>query len=338
MKQLARLATALLIAAALCAAAGCDDEEPDEAVKPAALAYPVLYSADSPFNQPIAGDAAIDPDSDLLIESIIEQAESQGFFIAVNEWTIPIYYADADTPRYDVALTASWAPARVMLDVPIPDYAEPDPAGDGHMVIIDNATGCEYDLWVARKGISDSWSASWGNAISHDGNGIFPTGLSARGSGFALPAGMLWPGELAAGEITHALVFSYDHTKAGGPVAPATESDGTSLRDDAIPEGARIQLDPDLDLSALGLTDYELTIAKALQRYGMFLGDDGGGVQLQAVSPLSVQGNPYDGILPDDDTVLLDNIPVERFRVLKLPPQEPDIEVTLSESDCAQME
>jgi hypothetical protein len=319
-------------------ATGCELESPDENDKPDDLFHPQLYSQDSPFNQKVPDNVEIDPNSDLLVKSIIDQTGSHGFFIAVNGWTSPVFYTDNNTPRHDVALTVSWAPYRTMKNVPIPDFAEPDPEGDGTMVIIDMAAGCEYDFWQAVKGNDETWSASWGNAIKIESDGIFQKGLSARGSGFAVPAGMIWPDELADGEINHALVFSYDHTKAGGPVPPATESDGTSLRADAIPEGALVQLDPDLDLNSLELTSYEKTIAKALQEYGMFLVDDGGGVQLQAISPLSVKDNPYKDILPENDYVYLDNIPVERFRIIKLGDQNPDPEIQVVDVGCVEME
>ncbi len=155
--------------------------------------------------------------------------------------------------------------------------------------------------------------------------------MSCRGAGFALLAGVIWPQELEEGKIEHALIFSYTFPKSGGPVLPATESDGWCDRDDAIPEGARLQLDPNLDLESLNLQPFEKTIAQALQEYGMILGDVGGeGIELEAIHPMSVQGNPYEGILPDE--VLVDlNIPVEHFRVLKLGPQyEPEIELVLN--------
>lgn len=50
----------------------------------------------------------------------------------------------------------------------------------------------------------------------------------------------------------------------------------------------------------------------------MIPGDYGEGIQLQAVNPISLSANPYSGVLPDEDYVYLENIPVESFRVLKL--------------------
>jgi hypothetical protein len=312
--------------------------------KPTLLLHPPLYSDASPLNQRIPPDAEIDPDSPIMVSSLIAEAERQGFLIAVKEWTVPVYYAGPRTPRYSVRLTARWAPYDVMRGVPIPRYALPDPMGDGHMTIIDLASGCEYDLWRAGKK-HGRWTAGWGNTVKIDGSGIFPKGLSARGSGFALLAGVIWPDELRAGEIPHALVFSYSRTAAGGPVPPATESDGESFGADAIPEGARIQLNPSLDLDALDLTPTERIVARALQEYGMFLADDGGGITLYAVHPRSVRGDPYAGLFDEDVVVnggrlpdafvMLDRIPVHEFRVLKLPPQVPDPEIKVVPTGCA---
>ena len=166
---------------------------------------------------------------------------------------------------------------------------------------------------------------------------VFEKGLSARGSGFELLQGVIWPQELEKGAIQHALIFSYNHTKAGGPVAPATESDGTSNDDWAIPEGALVQLDPDLDLATLDLNTYELVVATALQEYGMYCADDGGGISLYAINPISCKNNPYADIWGDESYIMLDKIPVDQFRVLKLGPQN-DTEAVLVDNSCAVFE
>ncbi len=304
----------------------CEKETPPSADPPETLKYMELFKGQSPFWEKIPDTASVDPHSSVMVQSLIEQAQ-QAFLVAVKEWTVPVYYADAATPRHDVRLTASWAPKKTLKNVPIPDFARADPEDDGSLVIIDEDAGCAYDFWQARQR-NGEWEASWGNAIPLASNGIFPKGFSARGSGFELLQGVIWPQELAQGYIPHALVFSYDHTRAGGPVPPATESDGTSTDAWAIPEGARVQLDPSLDLDSLGLTGYEKIIARALQEYGMFCADDGGGIQLYAINPICVKGNPYESIWGDRTYVFLQKIPVERFRVLTLPPQtsgEPEI-------------
>jgi hypothetical protein len=202
--------------------------------------------------------------------------------------------------------------------VPIPDAALPDPASDGHLAVIDRSSGCEYDFWRLRR-TGRGWEASWGNALPVRGTGVYRRGFSARGSGFALLAGLITPAELRRGRIDHALLLSYPYTRAGGPVRPATESDGRTPGRRATPEGARLQLDPRLDLDVLGLRGYELTIARALQVHGAFVGDTGGiGISLYALHPQSTAGFPYDGLLPDETFPPLDGIPFERMRVLRL--------------------
>jgi endonuclease YncB( thermonuclease family) len=281
-----------------------------------------LYSPESPFNQAIPADARVDSRSSLMVQSLVASAHKAGFYVSVRRWTVPVYFANASTPRHSVGLTASWRAANVMAGVPIPAAAQPDPAGDRHLAILDVATGCEYDLYEARLE-NGAWRADWGNSIRLDSDGVYPKAFSARGSGFALLAGMIRPKELAQGRINHALLFSFDYTSAAGAVWPATETDGLSTRAGAIPMGARLQLDPKLDLDTLDLTAFERTIARALQEYGMILGDSGGGVSLYAFHPQAFTNNPYAGILSDDHYAPLDKLPLDRFRVLELGPITP---------------
>jgi hypothetical protein len=307
-----------------------------------------LYAPTSPFNRAIPAFPAIDPASEQMVQTLVAAAQARGFVVAAHEWTVPVYYADAGTPRYDVR-TAGQPPGahydrsfvpdvqRVMRDVPIPDGAAPDPQEDGHMTVIDESAGCEYDLYAATKR-GDSWSALWGSRISTLSNGIYPRGLSTRGTGFAPLAGLIWPEELRAGRIDHALLFAYPTTRAGGPVGPATASDGKTVRPDAIPQGARVQLDPELDLEALELAPYEKTIARALQEYGMLLGDTGGVLGLYAVGAQSFAGLPYQGLLADDMYTFLDRIPVSRFRVLETGPQRPHTPLSVTGSHCASIQ
>lgn len=326
-----------------------------QSVKPGSLPSSKLYSSTSPLNQKISVDAAIDPDSQQYIDAL--NLAVQSFVIQVKQYSSPVYIADANTPRHDIMLTcgSTWEiGVDVLKDVPIPDYAEPandidgadnpvpaagcgeNSAQDNNMVVIDMASRCEYDFWQARLN-NGQWLASWGNGISIDSIGVYAKGLSTRGSGFAFLAGVIWPYELSANTISHALLFSLPNemVSGGGPVPPATETDGESSYAYALPEGARLRLDPSLDLNSLGLTPAELTIARAMQEYGMFLTDRGGGpvIALYAVDPVSVSGNPYDGLLPDVNYVSLSGIPLDRLQVMQLPSQDPDFQQKLALPD-----
>jgi hypothetical protein len=277
-----------------------------------------LYSNRSPLNQPIAAGAQVDPGSDEMVQGIVDATRKRPLVVAVRYFTVPVFFAGKSTARHDVSLNAPWAAEKTLKAVPIPARARADPSSDGYMAVIDRSTGSEYDFWQASRRRHGSWSASWAGRISTLGSGIFLR-HGARASGFSLLAGLIFPGSLREGRIDHALVLSYPHTRAGPPVPPATSSDGRSTGPNTIPEGARIQLDPSLDLSQLQLRPYELTIARALQTYGAFVGDTGGAVSLFAAQPLAYARNPYSGLLPNLDYVPLDHIPLDRLRVLKLP-------------------
>lgn len=319
-----------------------------------------LYAADSPFNKPIPNDPAIAPDSAQMTQSLLRAQAAKGFVVASEEWTVPAYFADSSTPRRGVSLGGgppAWGLAESfppyppgasegglprsmpeqMLEVPIPAGARPDPALDAHMTIVDQAAGCEYDLYGAYE-TADGWRATWANSTRLDGSGVYARGMGTKASGFAGLAGLIWPQELRSGHIDHALFFAYPFTRSGGPVSPATAGDGSSDAPGAIPEGARVQLDPDLDLDSLHLQPYQRTIAEAMQTYGMILGDTGGAFSLYAVGRHSFAGDPYKGVLPDEEFPDLSDIPADRFRVLELPPQDPSPEQQLVPSGCGRFD
>ncbi len=305
---------------------------PPAGAKPESLSHDVeQVFPESPFHQPIGPEPEIDPDSAAYIEQFAQVAEEIGFNLSVRSFSVTVFESGQADPQYEVRLTAEWAPHQVLGPVPIPPRAVPDPEDDGHMVVIDPASGCAFEFWQARR-VGERWAASWANAISLDGIGIFPQGGGARAGGSSLLEGLVWPDELRAGRIPHALVFAYGETRAGGPVPPATSSDGWSWDPRALPQGARLQLDPAFDLSLL--PEWQRPIAKALQEYGMFLMDTtGGDISLFALNPLSLASDPYQDLIPDvawfadrpgaKDWARLD-IPAEAFRVLKLPPQAPN--------------
>ena len=83
--------------------------------------------------------------------------------------------------------------------------------------------------------------------------------------------------EIATAKISHALVMAIDNSCAGSFRPPAVKTDGDSTRPDCTPQGTRLQLDPDVDVSSLaGITPAERAVGKALQIYGIYVIDKGG--------------------------------------------------------------
>jgi len=281
------------------------------------------FSDSSPINTPIAANAEVDPNSTAMVKSLQADADSKRWSIGVKYYSVPIYYSDAATKRYTVPLTASWRPRSTFVNVPIPDNAQPDPGSDRHMAVIDRQTGCFYEYFGAKRTAS-GWQASWANRGLMNSDGIQPRGYATRDSGFVNFAGLIRPEELKAGVIDHALAFSTIYTAPGGVVAPATDGTGVAVAPPGampLPEGTRVQLDPKLDLDALGLTPWQKTVARALQVYGMYLVDTGS-LGLYAVNPLSFGGtNPYADFWGDGNYAFMPTSLVSKLRVLKLGPR-----------------
>lgn len=339
---------AALVMAASCAA---EPEQPDIVD----VSQPAGTRAGVPHLLPPSGDFGVFPDSPLrvplaessfvvsnesaaYVDLINEVVADDGAALALRSWTTPIYSADATTPLRDISLSASWAPASVLHDVPIPDGALADPQDDGNISIIDRGRGCEWDMWQVKRDDNGGWHATWANAISTSGDGIFPNGLSSRGSGFALSQGVIWPDEITAGRIDHVLIFSYPFTSSAGSVGWATETDGWSDRPDALPEGARLRLSPSVDVEALSLPEWQKTIARAMQEYGLLLVDDGGGVQLYGVHPWSAEIDAWLGVIDGQtDLVSIDDLPWSDLEVMDFGTPE-DREVKFTPDTCARFD
>jgi hypothetical protein len=255
---------------------------------PAGLWRP--YSRTSAWNRRIGIHPSIHPNSPRLVASLVRAGRSRGFVIAHSHWSVPVFYVNQKTPRHSITLLDRWRPADRLLDVPIPERAFSDRELDGHMAIVDLDAQCEWDFYAARRTRTGSWKAVWANPIELDGDGAFDQGAGARASSFALMAGLLRPQHFNAGRIEHALVFGYPFTTRGN-VWPATTNDGKRSIAGHISEGARLQLAPDLDLRKFQLDSWQKVVARALQRYGMYLADTSGGpVSLFAQHPRSDVG------------------------------------------------
>lgn len=274
------------------------------------------FAANSPWRQTISGDPPIDPNSEAMIAAV---QPTPGLFANLVEFGVPIYKVSSDAPAYSVTCTAAnWGVCPFAgWPVLIPGEAAPNSGSDGVMVTVDESSGTIFEFWRAVKKGDDQWSASWGAVNSLRGSGW---GGASTGSGASRLAGVIRIAEIAAGNIPHALALqSSDACTSFRP--PALKSDGTSVAGDCLPEGARLQLDPALDLSKLGLSRGELAVATAMQRYGGYVMD-------VAATPLSVSfeldtsgeagslGDTYKAAGFRWDYDAMERIPWDKLRVL----------------------
>jgi hypothetical protein len=286
------------------------------------------FSVSSPWNTPIGSNPAVDPNSDAMIATLGPSSTHGGFWINILEWTIPVYYADANTPTYDVPCDNSWnaCGSGFGQNVPIPDGAMPDPNQDAHMAVLDLSRNLSWDMFRARWQ-GDGWVVEWGYLFDLDSDGVQPDGTaSARASGFPLLAGLIRLEEIQRGRIDHALVMAYDSPRDGVYVHPASTAFDAQGDENAIPMGGRIQLDPLLDLNSLDLSPAARVVARALQEYGAYVGDYAGSLVLYAEGLYGKPDQSWSGVLEEDDLAI---IPWQSFRVLKLPPLKP---ILISES------
>ncbi len=128
----------------------------------------------------------------------------------------------------------------------------------------------------------DGWHARWGGAmqrVSQSPGYYTPSAWpgaaytwGATATSLPVAGGTVVAAELHAGRIDHALAIALPSPRAGEFAWPAQRSDGTGGPRE-IPEGARLRLDPQLDVASLDLPPLTLMLARAAQRYGMIVRD-----------------------------------------------------------------
>ncbi|MBN2413953.1 hypothetical protein JXQ31_19925 [candidate division KSB1 bacterium] len=302
-----------------------------------------FFSDHSFWNTPLPKDPAIDPRSDLFIGLLKTEPTGNNFGINTTKWTIPVYEADESTKRVDINfhyLSDSekkiWATTREKFghgpgfgkDVPMPDNATPDPEQDSHFAVIDRQKMVAWDMWGLRKHPDGSWESKTGMKYRLDGDGVFNTkdfdvidGESihfhgpSRAAGVPAIAGLIMYDEVISGEIRHKLACATRFNAFKEFTFPAAWTDGNV--DGGIPEGAVIQLNPELDLTRFDLLPGEIIVAKALQKYGMVIVDNAGGSTLYAEGLWGHADKTWDGILREWDGGI-NTIPLENYRVLKI--------------------
>lgn len=242
------------------------------------------YSATSPWNVPIEANPAYRTDSRDVVAAIGGPLTSDP-----TQYTYPVYEAGASTPVRSVSLSGWFSNVTAgglelsnqrggTVAVPIPAGAAAAAGTDSQIVIVDPVTGSEWGFWQLYRDASGNWKATNGYRYSTTWSGVPPTGFVSRGAGVPYLIGLVRPCEIERGRIDHALAFAYDYP-SGEHIYPATKSDGKGTGVSAVPEGTRFQLDPtrsEAEIRAWGCTGPCLTIAKALQRYGMYVIDNAG--------------------------------------------------------------
>jgi hypothetical protein len=291
------------------------------------------FSELSPWNTPILNPAEVDRSSKAMIGRL--QREARTLRGAFGKWTVPVHVIDSTScPRVKVR-SISGEKNRdidpdgdgIVEEVPIPPGVWADPSKDGHMVLVDPGVRKSWEFSHFGQDTNGGYVASGISIWDLEGLGFrlpFEGRLwwtyGSNGAGTPLIAGLIRPEEIEAGEIRHALMcatpINRKTSRPGGRLEvcpPASKTDGQQIGPDFIPEGARLQLDPALDLEQLNLSPAVMVVARAMQKYGLLVTDGARDfkVYFQNLGPDGGAWQHWKGL---DD---LNKIPIVSFRVLK---------------------
>ncbi len=299
-----------------------------------------FFSPSSFWNTPLPANAPLDPNSAELVSALdsevgaLEQAGT-GPWIDTRSWSVPIYTVARKQPTVRVRLDGTTTPSvtlqRAWKAVPLPPAATPANGTDAHLVVWQPSTDRLWEFWRLRQ-LAGHWYAAWGGAIRHvsRSSGVYGPAAwpgakpwwGASATSLSVAGGLITFSDLSNGQINHVLSISVSNVRAGFYASPARRDDGQSPSPSSLPEGARLRLNPSLDLSSLHLPRLTLMIAEAAQRYGIVVRDRSYGVAFFAQDPVPTGAEPYVGVggyfegkYPNQ---LLSSFPWSQLQVLKL--------------------
>jgi hypothetical protein len=295
----------------------CQKPKQPLAVAPPAsdLSYQNPFPAGSIWNSPLPTDPAVHPQSAAKIAYWLTQIRWPN--LGLRHYATAVAVAAPTSPTYPISCTVYACPDMNQFGpVPIPAGTRTDPSPDGHLAVWDPVTRREWDFWIS--GCPNACHQA-------GGGGSFSTATlqpwvtyGANATDIPLLAGIVHPEEIKAGRIDHPLIFGSPNVGVGH-VCPAAHSDGRNAESRALQEGTLLQLDPALDVSALSIPAWQKTIARAMQRYGMYLTDGGGSLSIGGENPIN-RGDLWAEVGLMGDSILFDsNFPWARMRVLTPP-------------------
>ena len=269
-----------------------------------------VFPPDNAWNQDISR-APKHPDSDRIIARIqgIGGQELHPDFGNNPDYGIPYVVVPRDQPLVPVEFVA-WpdesdpGPYPIPPDAPIEGGAGSD--GDRHVLVVRQGTCDLYELGRAFPINGGArWEANVGARFDLKSNELRPLGwTSADAAGLPILAGLVRYDEVAAGEIRHAIRMTFAQTRRAY-ILPATHYASSQTDPLLPPMGLRLRLKPSFDVSQL--TGQSRVIARAMQRYGVIVADNGSNWYFQGA---------YDPRWDDDDLNQLKDVSGWEFEVV----------------------
>jgi hypothetical protein len=287
------------------------EPEAEPATEPPATPFR-FFSPTSFWNTDPGAAAALDPQSSALTGIFLGEIETAiaagtGPWINTTNYSVPIVRVPAGQPKVRVQLASRYSAPYLQAaweEVPIPPTAKPSEGTDATLLVYQPSSDKLWEFWRASH-TESGWQAAWGGAIrnvsnnrgAYDGEawaGAKPWWGSSASS-LSIAGGLITLEDLERGAIDHALALAIPNVRAGAYSSPAQRTDGTSTSSLSLPEGAHLHLDPSLDLEKLKMPPLTRMIARAAQKYGIFVRDRAKMIHFFAEDPTSLPTNPYLG-------------------------------------------
>jgi len=299
----------------------------------------------------VSGASFIDP----MSATIISNFKARGGFGNGNkmkiEFSIQVLRADATAPMRTFTPTSNFFQRECDLAaVPVPlvgqvegsltrDYSCPKdsmglPDGDCHLIVIHEPSNKLYEMWVAD--ISGSPARFTGGCLAiWDMNRVYPLNgrgercTSADAAGYPIAPLLFTADEVAAGRIDHAIRFILPNSviQRGSYRHPATHATDSTMMPGVI-YGTRLRLKNDPSILTRLPNEGARVVARALQKYGMFLADGGNDALTAAHDRFSTakwgRRDQDDYVIADDPNRLLGPLDLyaltpDDFEVVKAP-------------------
>lgn len=237
-----------------------------------------LLPDDNPWNQDISKEP-VDPNSDNLIKSIGLNKPLHPDFGTTYQGApngIPYIIVSGDHKKvpvkFDYADESDPGPYPIPADAPI--EGGPKSKGDRHIIVVDRDNWKLYETFSTYAD-GDGWKAGSGAIFDLKSNKLRPAGwTSADAAGLPILPGLVRYDEVVEQKkIEHALRFTIVKSRRAY-VSPATHFASKNTNENLPPMGMRVRLKADFDTK--GYPPEAQVILLALQKYGMFVADNGG--------------------------------------------------------------
>ena len=288
---------------------------------------PAPYFPSGAFWTQDVSHAPVDPQSSAIIGWLAD-AGGWGHGRMQVDFAIRVLQASASTPMVRFHKGGGWMapdsddPSEMPLPVGggiegQPGYQCNIDQDDCHLIVVDRGHGKLYEAYQAsydKDKLAANLLAAWDLNRAYPPAGRGDQCTSADAAGFPIAPLLFTADEIASGSINHAIRFVLPNPRmrAGVFVRPATHAGAPRGPVNAPPYGAHFRLKASYDLS--GLTPAAQIVARAMQKYGMYLAD-GGNIALTAQNDADTQAKYADVDFGPHD---LQALKVTDFEVLDL--------------------